>query len=210
MDNNHYTIIGAGGFAKEVYNCLLQRLQFDKVSNYTIDFVVDDIYYSESTIFGAAVYPFSKYDFSRKEILIAIAQTEIRKRFADSLEGQTFATLIHPSASVGLNVKMGEGAIITQNVVLTCDIEIGKHVQLNLNTTVGHDCRIGDFFTTAPCANISGNCTIGNNVYLATQAAVREKISITDTVIVGMGGIVVKDIEQPGTYVGFPAKLKTI
>jgi len=209
MDNNHYTIIGAGGFAKEVYNCLLQRLQFDKVANYSIDFVVDDTYYSESTIFGAVLYPFSKYNFNGKKILIAIAQPEIRKRFAASLEGQTFATLIHPSASVGLNVTLGAGTIITQNVVLTCDIEIGKHAQLNLNTTVGHDCRIGDFFTTAPGVNISGTCTIGNDVYLATQVAVREKVSITNNVIVGMGGIVLKNIDQPGTYIGFPAKLKT-
>ena len=76
-----------------------------------------------------------------------------------------------------------------------------------MHTTVGHDCIIGDFFTTAPAVNISGSCKFGDNVYVGTNASVKNGITICDDVTIGMGGVVVKDILKPGTYIGNPAKL---
>jgi UDP-3-O-[3-hydroxymyristoyl] glucosamine N-acyltransferase len=97
-------------------------------------------------------------------------------------------------------------SIITAGCILTCDIKIGKHSQLNLHTTIGHDCVIGNYFTTTPACNISGICTFGDCVYLGTNSSVRQGITICDEVTVGMGGVVVKNINEPGTYVGNPAK----
>lgn len=207
--DNQFVIIGAGGFAKEVYNCLLQRLQYDRQETYQIEFVVEDQYHTSNILYGRPVLPLSTYNFTGKQILIAIAAPEIRKRLAQQLDSFHFATLIHPSASIGMNVQIGKGSIICQQVVLTCDIHLGEQCQLNLATTIGHDCTIGDYFTTAPGANISGSCSIGREVYLGTQAAIREKTHITDNVIVGMGGVVVKDINESGIYIGFPVKRTT-
>jgi UDP-3-O-[3-hydroxymyristoyl] glucosamine N-acyltransferase len=69
---------------------------------------------------------------------------------------------------------------------------------------VGHDCVIGDFFTASPGVNISGNCTIGNQVYIGTNASLKQGITICDDVIIGMGSVVVKDIIEPGVYIGNP------
>lgn len=89
---------------------------------------------------------------------------------------------------------------------MTCQIKIGDFAQLNLGTTIGHDCIIGDFFTTAPSVNISGICNIGKKVYFGTSAAIRQNLKVCDNVNIGMGAMVVKDITEPGTYVGIPAK----
>jgi UDP-3-O-[3-hydroxymyristoyl] glucosamine N-acyltransferase len=83
---------------------------------------------------------------------------------------------------------------------------IGKHSQINLMTTIGHDCIIGDYFTTAPSVQISGNINIGNNVYFGTKSSAKQKISICDNVIIGMNSGVVKDINESGTYIGTPCK----
>jgi UDP-3-O-[3-hydroxymyristoyl] glucosamine N-acyltransferase len=80
-----------------------------------------------------------------------------------------------------------------------------KHAHLNLQTTIGHDCEIGDYFTTAPGAKISGNCKIHDCIYIGTNASIREKISIHSFSTIGMNAAVVKSIEEPGTYVGVPA-----
>lgn len=202
----NYAIIGAGGFAQEVYNCLLQRLEADQITDFTIDFVVEDQYFAENPVFGKVPHRLSEYDFINKSILIGIADVQVRSRIAGQLDAFHFGTLIHPSVSMGLNVSVGAGSIICQNVVLTCNIHLGKHTHLNLNTTVGHDCLIGDFFTTAPSVNISGSCTIGSHVYMGTQVAIREKITIADHVTVGMGGMVLKNIPEAGVYIGFPVK----
>lgn len=74
-------------------------------------------------------------------------------------------------------------------------------------TTIGHDCIIGDYFTTAPNVSISGTCRIGDYVYFGTTSCVKEKITICSDVTIGMMAAVVKDISVSGTYVGTPAKL---
>lgn len=89
---------------------------------------------------------------------------------------------------------------------MTCNIKIGKHAHLNLHTTIGHDCIIGDYFTTAPATNISGNCEFGECVYFGTNSSVRQGIKICDNVTIGMGGIVVKNINEEGVYIGNPVK----
>ena len=88
---------------------------------------------------------------------------------------------------------------------LTTNIKLGKHSHLNLQTTIGHDCNIGDFFTTAPGAKISGNCKIGDRVYIGTNSSTREKITICNDVTLGLNSGVIKNISDPGIYVGTPA-----
>ena len=36
------------------------------------------------------------------------------------------------------------------------DVQIGKHVIVNLDCTIGHDAIIGDYSTILPSTNISG------------------------------------------------------
>jgi serine acetyltransferase len=43
-------------------------------------------------------------------------------------------------------------------------------------------------------------------VYIGTNASIKEKISIHSLSTIGLNAGVVKHIEQPGTYVGTPAK----
>jgi sugar O-acyltransferase (sialic acid O-acetyltransferase NeuD family) len=117
-----------------------------------------------------------------------------------------FDTLIHPTAVMSQWVEVGAGSVICAGCVLTCQISIGEHCHLNLNTTVGHDCTFGDFCTVAPGTNISGNCEFGNRVDVGTQASFRQHVRICDDAVIGMGTVVVKDIVEAGIYVGVPAK----
>ena len=112
----------------------------------------------------------------------------------------------HQSVYIGSDIYVGCGSIICPNCVLTINIKLGTHSQLNLNTTIGHDCRIQDYFTTAPGAKISGNCNIGQGVYVGTNASIKEKLTITDSVVIGLNCGVVKNLTECGVYVGVPAK----
>lgn len=47
--------------------------------------------------------------------------------------------------------------------------------------------------------------TIGNKVSIGSNATIMP-VSICDHVIIGAGAVVTKDIEEPGIYVGNPAK----
>jgi sugar O-acyltransferase (sialic acid O-acetyltransferase NeuD family) len=192
-------IIGSGGFGREVYHHILSDIDAE------IKFFVNDEYADETS---AAL---STLDINEYEVLIAVGSPHHRQKILNSLPDATkFFSFVHSSAIVlDEFIKVGKGSVICAGSILTTNIVIGDHCHLNLQTTIGHDCRIGDFFTTAPGAKISGNCNIGNRVYFGTNACVKEKINICDDVTIGLNSGVVKHITESGTYVGTPAKLIT-
>lgn len=201
-------IIGTGGFGAETLCCLIDILANSEFSSYEkiACFMVTDKVI-EGKVMGLDVISLSNFDPEKYVCLVAVSVPEIRKKIVASLpENTQYTTLIHPSVIISDFVEIEEGGIVTGGVIITCNITIGKHVQLNLHTTIGHDSFIGDFFTTAPAVNISGLCTIGNCVYFGTNATIKQGVVLTDNVTIGMGGVVVKSIHESGTYIGVPVK----
>jgi sugar O-acyltransferase (sialic acid O-acetyltransferase NeuD family) len=190
-------IIGSGGFGREVMCMIL-----DNDPNEIIHFFVDDEFSNDNS------FPLSKLNYDEYEIIVAIGDPSLRKNMVDKLpENVKFFTAIHKSAQIlDKNIEIGVGSIICSNVVLTTNIKLGKHSQLNLLTTIGHDVVAGDYFTTAPGAKISGNCNLGEKVYVGTNASIREKLTIVDDVTIGLNSGVVKSILEPGVYGGSPSK----
>ena len=58
-----------------------------------------------------------------------------------------------------------------------------------------------------PGTHIAGNVTIGEASWVGIGCSIIQQLSITDHVYIGAGSVVVKDIEESGTYFGVPAKL---
>jgi sugar O-acyltransferase (sialic acid O-acetyltransferase NeuD family) len=194
-------IIGNGGFGREVYYSLSPEDRKNTV------FFVDDEYFKdqENTL------PISNFNPNDYELVIAIGDPLLRQNMVNKLPKTTkFFTHIHSSVIIlGDDVFIGEGSIICAGTILTTNIKIGKHCHLNLNTTIGHDCVIGDFFTTAPGASISGNNNIEDRVYIGTRSSTKQKLNICSDVTIGLNSGVVKHIDNSGVYVGTPAiKLK--
>ena len=209
MNNNKkLCIAGPGGFGREVLCCLIDTIQDKKIKiEDIVCFMEIDEHYKESKIMGVDVIPQSKFDPLLYEVVIAIGEPSLRKKVVKSLpDNTTYTKIIHPTAVISEWVEIGDGSIVTAGTIITCNIKIGKHAHLNLHTTIGHDCEIGDFFTTAPGVNISGKCIFDECVYLGTNAAVRQDVKICSNVTVGMGGVVVKDIMESGIYIGNPLK----
>lgn len=189
-------LIGAGGFAREIKA---------HMGDSTIKCFVDNQFWEENY---ENIYPLSEFDPNKYEVLVAIGDSKDRFDMVQKLPKDTkYFTFIHPSAQLlDDNIEIGEGSIICAGCILTTNIKIGKHTHLNLQTTVGHDCEIENYFTTAPGVKISGNCKIYDCVYVGTNASIKQKISIHSLSTIGMNAAVVKNIEEPGIYVGIPAK----
>ncbi len=198
-------VFGAGGFGREVVG-LARDVDRFRQQDSAPSFVVDDAYFDAAEIAGIHVLRRSEWTPALGEVTVAVGDPTARRKIVAGLPPETrFATLIHPSAVIGNDVALGPGAIVTAGCILTCNIRIGAHAHLNLQSTVGHDCEIGDYFTTAPGVKISGSCRIGEAVYIGTNASVREKVAIAGGAVVGMGAAVVRNITEPGIYIGVPA-----
>jgi sugar O-acyltransferase (sialic acid O-acetyltransferase NeuD family) len=186
-------LIGNGGHAREVLSQIGKNLPC----------FVDDEYVTENTL------PLSSFDPKKYKIIVAIGDPLERKKIISKLPKNTkYFTFIHPSAQI-LDKKtttIGLGSFIGANSILTTNISIGEHTILNRGNQIGHDTKIGDFLSAMPGSIVSGNCNLGDCVYLGTNSSIREKINICDNVTIGLGSGVVKHISEPGTYVGLPTK----
>jgi sugar O-acyltransferase (sialic acid O-acetyltransferase NeuD family) len=200
-------IVGSGGFGREVLCCFSDIYpELDNISE-MVCFMVDDHYFKSKFLMDVEVIPFSKFNNEEYLLVVAIGDPILRKNMVERFPKNTeFTNIIHPKATISKWVTLSEGTIITAGSILTCNIKIGKHSHINLNSTIGHDCVIGDYFTTAPGVNISGNCKIGNNVYFGTNSSIKEGVSICSDVTIGMGAIVLKNVDEPGVYVGNPLR----
>ena len=188
-------LIGNGGHAREVMTQM----------NIKLTRFVSDEYWEEN---DDKLLPLSKFDSDKYIVMIAVANSKDREDIVKQLPANTqYFTFIHPTAQImGNDITIGDGSFIGANSIITCNVEIGSHSILNRANHIGHDCRIGDYFSSMPGSIISGNVTIGDRFYIGTNSSVREKINICNDVTIGLNTGLVKDIKESGTYVGYPIK----
>ncbi len=202
-----FCIFGTGGAARDAMCCLVDELKSKKLNfKNQLCFIEQDASFTNSQLMGFAVLKQSEFNPSLHKAFISMGNPLVRQKVVQSLPNSTeYFSIIHPSVIMSEWVKLGEGCLLSAGVILTCNINIGKHSHLNLQSTITHDFHSGDYFTTAPAVNISGNCTVGDRVYFGTNSAMKQGVQVCDDVTIGMGAIVVKNISKPGIYIGNPA-----
>lgn len=202
----HLIIVGFSGFGKEVH-WLASRLGIT-VRGFLDDnpAVAGQEFRSASVLGGVKQWQ----DYRDCEFVIAIGNPRIRKKVHDKMcfvGSPSFATLIDPDAiAMHEHVSIGPGSVVCAGTVCTVEVEIGAHVILNLNCTVGHETRIEDFATIAPMVAISGNVRIGTCVEVGTSASIRQGLTVDDGAMVGMGSLVTKNVAENTLVFGSPAK----
>lgn len=196
-------IIGAGGHGKVLCDVAEKMKKYRSIA--FLDDMAEGDRLGYSIIGGSA--DAEKY-VSDSEFIVAIGSGSVRERVMNELEklGASLATLIHPSAVVGKDVTVGAGSAIVGGAVINPSTRIGRGCIINTSSSVDHDCEIGDFSHISPGATIAGEVKIGARTWVGAGATVSNGISVCDGCIIGAGAVAVKDITEPGTYIGVPAK----
>ena len=202
-------IIGAGGFGREVA-WIVERINSIKPTWNLKGFIDDNETLWGSTegeyhVFGGCEYLSALEDVYA---VCAVGSSNVRKKIIEKLKDTSvkFATLVDSSVLYSNSVKIGEGAIVCAGTIITVDVNIGDHVIVNLDCTIGHDAVIDDFVTIYPSVNVSGNVLIGECSELGTGTQIIQGKKVISNTIIGAGAIVVKDCIESGTYVGSSAK----
>ena len=84
--------------------------------------------------------------------------------------------------------------------------EIGNSVVLEDYAAAGHDSKIGDYCHICAKVNIGGGCQIGQSSFLGLHSATKQDVVIGEYAVVGMGGIVLEDVNSWTIVAGVPAK----
>ena len=207
-------IFGAGGLGREVL-LLVQQLN-ETYPTWTVRGFYDDQPPASPTVVGLPYLGTSAaLNATTQPLAVAVAVGSPAGRAAVVARlgspQLSFPVLVHPRVALApqQRIALGEGCIIQQGCILTCDIVLGRFVLLNLGCTVGHDAVLGDFCSLMPHANVSGAAHLGAGTYLGTNTTVIQGVRIGENTIIGAGAVAVRNLPANITAVGVPARAIT-
>ncbi len=148
--------------------------------------------------------------------VVGIGDGRVRKNLVKRFTNQLrFTNLIHPSATFGISQREVldgcEGIIIAAGARFTSGISVGDFCIFDQNTTIAHDCNVGNFVNVAAGANVSGNVHLDDGCWIGAgsvinQGRVAKKLEIGQNAIIGSGAVVIEDCMPNAVYAGVPAK----
>ena len=140
--------------------------------------------------------------------VVGIGSPAVRAKLDEQLTawGRTAATLIHPAATLASDNRISDGVLLAAGARVTTNVTLGRHVHLNVNAVVSHDCVVGDYTTLSPSSLVNGDVQIGTGVFLGTGAIITPGITIGDHAVIGAGAVVVNDVPPGVTVKGVPAR----
>jgi sugar O-acyltransferase (sialic acid O-acetyltransferase NeuD family) len=132
-----------------------------------------------------------------------------RKRVVESLGVPVWrlARVVHPSARISPLASVGVNVLVMAGVVITSNAVIGDHVCLLPNTVVHHDAVVGEWSLVGSNVTIAGQATVGCNCYVGSGTSVMNGVTINDGALVGLGTNVIRDVPATATVVGNPARI---
>lgn len=110
------------------------------------------------------------------------------------------ATVLTPDSIKGRGIFIGYGAFVGSKV------ELNDNSIVNTGAIIEHHTKIESHCNITPNATLNGFVHLGECVYMGSGSVTIQMINIAPHTTIGAGAVVVKHIEEAGTYVGVPAK----
>lgn len=204
-------ILGAGGHARVVADALLAA----KLS--IAGFVDTDAATHGTSILGHGVLGGEDVVLGRDSNGLVLANglgstgdSEPRRALFErfSAAGFRFVAVVHPSAVIGRDVRLEEGAQVMAGAVVQPSATVGRNAIVNTRASVDHDCRIGDHAHVAPGATLSGNVRIGPGAHVGAGAVVLQNVRVGAGACVAAGAAVIRDVPDGALVAGVPAREK--
>jgi sugar O-acyltransferase (sialic acid O-acetyltransferase NeuD family) len=194
------------GNAMEALDCLGDEFR-------GIGFVDDSPGKIGTTVFGLPVWNRSALsEFPDAKVLAVPGSPDSFPRRGEliaSLEipRARLAAVVHPKAMVSRNASIGANVLLMAGVVITANAVIEDHVVILPNSVVHHDSRIGAYTMVGAGVVVAGCVHIGAHCYIGSGSRFRNNLTIAPGTLVGLGSTVVKPIgEASGVWAGTPAR----
>ena len=202
----NYYIIGAGGQARQVASVLYAANPEVKIKAFLDRYDNKGTYYLHNIpVLSEAILDLAP---PGEVMLVNGLGRPNRQKPLERLcsKGFSFLKLIHPQATIGKYVTIGEGTVIQSCVQFMTDVTIGKFVLVDLLSTIGHDAIVGDYTTISTGVNLAGGVNVGKGTWIGTGSVIIEGIKIGDNSVIGAGSVVTHDIGSNKLAYGTPAK----
>lgn len=120
-------------------------------------------------------------------------------------------TVIHDNVVLSTSQPpvIGAGTFIFPFCSIMLEATVGKHCIIGAHSHIGHFCRIGNNCQLRPGVMINHKSSVGNNCTLNTKVTVTNKVCVADNIELLAFTNVVKNLSQPGIYMGSTARYVT-
>lgn len=105
---------------------------------------------------------------------------------------------------IGNNVEIGSKCTIPRGTI--GDTVIGNHVKIDDQVHFAHNVKAAARTIITACAELSGGVEIGEDCWIGPNVSVMQKVKIGKGSLIGLGAVVLKDVDSGATMVGNPAK----
>lgn len=208
--SNSIVLVGGGGHCKVVLDVIKENNCYDEIfisdlkENIGKEILDIRIEYTDEQLEDLLKKGINSAFVSMGKININDQRMKLYKKIKNI--GFKIPTIISKSSNVSIYTVISEGTFIGKNAIVNPGVKIGKNCIINTGAIIEHDCIIGDNVHIGPGAVLSGGVTIGENSFIGTGAMITQYLNIASNTLIGAGAVVVKDINEPGVYVGNPAK----
>lgn len=199
MDAKKIIIIGAGGHGRVV-------AEIARLNGYCDIKFLDDDKNNALACGNISDYVDFLQDYS---FFVAIGCNVVREKLQKQIEkgGGNIVTLIHPTAVLSSDMKIGKGVVVMPGTVVNTGAVIEDGCILNTCSSVDHDCKIGRFSHISVGVHIAGTVEIGERNFICAGATIINNLSICSDCVIGAGAVVIDSIKEKGIYSGIPARL---
>ena len=203
-------IVGAGGHAQVVADCLLQMAAAGH-SGRPIGYVDDNLALQGQSYLQLPVL--GRLDqiesIPHDALIVGIGHNPTRQRLYESFitNGERIVAAIHPRAIIAPDVVVGTGTLICAGAVVNTGTIIGHNVIINTGATVDHGNQIADHAHIAPGVHLGGDVQIGKGTLVGIGAIVMPQRTVGHSAVVGAGSLVYTSVADHMTVIGIPARV---
>ena len=149
-----------------------------------------------------------EYGYSILVTLGQIKSSKSRRRLFDYIKKAGGKTPV-VRANTAIESKyssIGSGTILMQLAIVNSGATIGDACIVNTSAIVEHDVIVGDFCHLSTRSVLNGGVRVGSDCFIGSGAIIAQEVTICNECIIGCGSVVIRSINEPGVYVGNPAR----
>lgn len=149
-----------------------------------------------------------EYNPENAQVTIAVGEPEGRRFLHERVvsNGYTLATVVSPKANISKYATLGNGVVVKDNTLVSCEAVVSDNVYIQENAIIGHDVHVNENCQISVSVFIGGRSVIEKNSYLGASSSIREDTTIGEGSIVSMGAVVLKDVRPGKIAMGNPAR----
>ncbi len=201
-------IVGAGGMGRTMYDMARESVGYG--TEFVIKGFIDDNINALDHFSGYPPVIGNICDYQPKDsdVFICSIGGEFRKTCISSIleRGGEFIPLIHNTARIGTNVRLGKGNMIGAFTTVAADAQIGDYNFIQSYSIIGHDVVIGDWNRIDSHVMCIGGIKIGDHNMIHTSAVINHNVVVGNDTKIAACCLVTSNVEDNWTVFGNPMR----